>query len=147
MSSEMRDMLIEVLNAIDHPDHGDGISRATYEKARTLLARTEAGADGAVACYRLIHPSLGATSWIEGLPSDYMRDYAQREGTTIELAYTRPQDASGDAEDAARWRHVRQDGLIWRVNMLALAKDDIDILFGAKADAAVDEAMHAKEAK
>lgn len=39
---EMREMLIEVLDAIDHPDHGDGISLATYNKARALLTRSEA---------------------------------------------------------------------------------------------------------
>lgn len=47
----------------------------------------------------------------------------------------------GQRRDARRYRHLRKDGVIWRVNMLALAKDDIDILFGEKADAAIDAAM------
>lgn len=183
MSSEMRysddDLRVIVQDwSESDPDQAVAINLAREcLRLRALLARTEAGADGAIGeviesdavghairmhrgwavtldalrvgtkIYAGSPPTGGehmALHWIEryaaGIDDEPQIDL-------IREALTHPQDASGDAEDAARWRHVRQDGLIWRVNMLALAKDDIDILFDAKADAAVDAAMQAKEAK
>lgn len=72
---------------------GDRVAWYAFGRFRALLARTEAGADGAVA-FRI---ALGDCIWQDRVFHAPSHDLAVERGTPIEYAYTHPQDASGDA--------------------------------------------------
>jgi hypothetical protein len=46
-------------------------------------------------------------------------------------------------EDAARWRYIRNDGLIWRASFLVSDPGNTEVYSGEKADAVVDRALSA----
>ena len=101
-----------------------------------------------------------AVAWQYKLPDDPRWHYCSRElyddisehdgkdnfGRECKLRalYTHPQDASAkDAADAARWRYIRNDGLIWRASFFVSDPSNTEVYSGEKADAVVDAAIAA----
>jgi hypothetical protein len=97
-SEELRHMLSWVIEEIDSNTYGGGISLATYNKARALLARTEAGADG-VSIWRYRFRNSETGGWHEWRYSEQepVLNSFVADKTEIQGPFTHPQDASGDA--------------------------------------------------
>jgi hypothetical protein len=125
------------------------------DELEALLARTEAGADGAVA-FRI---ALGDCIWQDRVFHAPSHDLAVERGTPIEYAYTHPQDASGDAEYSDRIADliggsqtpvVCEDGdancTLWDILANAFGDDDIGNAREWVRET-VYHAMQAKEAK
>lgn len=159
---ELRHMLSWVVEEIDSNTYGGGISLATFNKARALLARTEAGADGAVmwrvewdedndgdAFYVTLDTERGAMGRANEAIAEGFKGVRIRR-----LVYgdTHPQDASGDAERALEWlggemrtSTVYMNGSrAFSPSSFAMRKHD---LRGRTFLEAVLNAMQAKEAK
>lgn len=137
MSSEMRELVRAELRAAR--DTEDGVNRVM-----ALLARTEAGADGAFVAWAAVSPR-GTILALYGDKAQAERD-VRRFGDIPDAVIrplvwgdTHPQDASGDAEDAKRYRAQFADGTwFYCLEWVGLDK--------AALDRDID-AMQAKEAK
>lgn len=115
MSSEMRytddDLRVIVQDwSESDPDQAVAINLAREcLRHRALLARTEAGADGAdLIQWRYTNDETGEvlTPWTE-CDAAFREKRKDAPGYQFRELFTRPQDASGDAEDARRYRWLR----------------------------------------
>lgn len=160
MSSEMRELIERVVEAavalerVESSWCGDPneleVPRRELEDAKSaLLARTEAGADGAVA-YRV---RRGNGSW--GIPHEYLpgspATIAALCDEGCEVQYLHPQDASGDAE-RLNWLEAmanERGGLLLHDGSEA-GRTGLGLRPGSlnrTLREAIDAAMQAKEAK
>lgn len=145
---------IDCCNAFAHADT-EAEALAQWNR-RALLARTEAGADG-VSIWRYRFRNSETGGWHEWRYSEQepVLNSFVADKTEIQGPFTHPQDASGDAEDARRYRWLKDRST--RKSVMDSAKQNGPfIAIGSPLsgfhvpldiDSDVDAAMQAKEAK